>query len=102
VAGSSCLSAATSAWGIASRIVADGETLAEALAVGRQLADGPAEAIQATKRLGVAASQVEIHEGLARERAEWLQARRSASTQEGLEAFADKRAPDFAAARARG
>jgi enoyl-CoA hydratase/carnithine racemase len=90
------------AWGIASRIVADGETLAEALAVGRQLADGPAEAIQATKRLGVAASQVEIHEGLARERAEWLQARRSASTQEGLEAFADKRAPDFAAARARG
>jgi enoyl-CoA hydratase/carnithine racemase len=89
------------AWGIASRVVADGDTETEALAVGRKLADGPAEAIQATKRLAVAASQVEIHEGLRRERAEWLVARHSASTQEGLEAFADKRRPDFAAARSR-
>ncbi|MDR3080525.1 MAG: hypothetical protein LBV60_06290, partial [Streptomyces sp.] len=67
-----------------------------------RLADGPAEAIQATKRLAVAASQIELREGLARERAEWEQARRSSSTQEGLVAFSQKRKPDFAAARARG
>jgi enoyl-CoA hydratase/carnithine racemase len=89
------------AWGIASRVVADGHAEAEALTVGRHLADGPAEAIQATKRLAVAASEVEIREGLDRERAEWEAARRSASTQEGLDAFAQKRAPDFAEARAR-
>lgn len=90
------------AWGIASRVVPDGEAEATALRVGRALADGPAEAIQATKRLAVAASELPLPDGLARERAEWEQARRSASTQEGLEAFAEKRRPDFARARAQG
>jgi enoyl-CoA hydratase/carnithine racemase len=89
------------AWGIASRVVPDGTAEELALTIGRQLADGPAEAIQATKRLAVVASQVEIGDGLAREREEWLGARRSASTQEGLEAFAAKRRPDFSEARAR-
>lgn len=89
-------------WGIASRVVADGEAEATALRIGRALADGPAEAIQATKRLAVAASELELSDGLARERGEWEQARRSASTQEGLEAFAEKRAPDFARARSQG
>lgn len=88
------------AWGLVSRVVGDGTAQAEALAVGRRLADGPAEAIQATKRLAVAASQLQLHDGLAHERSEWLGARRSASTQEGLEAFAERRTPDFAAARA--
>lgn len=89
------------AWGIVSRVVPDGTAEAEALALGRKLADGPAEAIQATKRLAIAASDVELHDGLARERAEWEAARRSASTQEGLEAFASKRTADFATARGR-
>lgn len=89
------------AWGMVSRVVPDGTAEAEALAVARRLADGPAEAIQATKRLAVAASQLDLHEGLARERSEWERARRSASTQEGLDAFSEKRKPDFAAARAR-
>jgi enoyl-CoA hydratase/carnithine racemase len=88
------------AWGLASRVVADGSAEATALDIGRGLADGPAEAIQATKRLAVAASELPLEEGLARERAEWEQARRSACTQEGLEAFVHKRDPDFAAARA--
>lgn len=90
------------AWGIASRVVPDGQAQETALAVGRQLADGPAEAIQATKRLAVAATELQIGEGLARERSEWERARRSPSTQEGLQAFAEKRSPDFARARAGG
>lgn len=81
--------------GLVSRLVADGRAEAEALAIARALADGPAEAIAATKRLAVAASDLTIEEGLARERAEWEQVRRSAATQEGLEAFAEKRRPDF-------
>jgi enoyl-CoA hydratase/carnithine racemase len=83
------------AMGVASRVVKDGGATAEALDIARKLADGPAEAIQATKRLAVAASEVTIDEGLARERAEWEQVRRSASSQEGLSAFAEKRTPDF-------
>jgi enoyl-CoA hydratase/carnithine racemase len=87
-------------FGIVSRLVDDGDALATARAIGRQLADGPAEAIQATKRLAVAASELTITTGLDRERAEWAQLRPSASSQEGLSAFAEKRKPDFAAARA--
>jgi enoyl-CoA hydratase/carnithine racemase len=85
--------------GIVSRVVADGEAETEALAIARALADGPTEAIEATKRLAVAASEIEIDEGLARERAEWRTVRESAATQEGLDAFAAKRRPDFQAAR---
>jgi enoyl-CoA hydratase/carnithine racemase len=86
-------------WGIVSRLADDGEAEAVALKVARALADGPAEAIQAVKRLAVAASQLELADGLTRERAEWESARRSASTQEGLTAFAERRRPDFARAR---
>jgi enoyl-CoA hydratase/carnithine racemase len=87
------------AMGFASRVVADGAALAEARGIARKLADGPAEAIQATKRLAVAAPDLALADGLARERAEWAAVRRSAATQEGLEAFAQKRAPDFRAQR---
>jgi enoyl-CoA hydratase/carnithine racemase len=87
------------AWGIVSRVAEDGEAETQALELGRKLADGPAEAIQAVKRLAVAASQLELVDGLARERAEWETARRSASTQEGLTAFAERRRPDFSRAR---
>jgi enoyl-CoA hydratase/carnithine racemase len=83
------------AMGIVSRVVQDGGALDAARAVARQLADGPAEAIRATKRLAVAASDLMLEDGLARERAAWAQVRRAPSAQEGLEAFAQKRRPDF-------
>ncbi|QEC48085.1 enoyl-CoA hydratase/isomerase family protein [Baekduia soli] len=89
------------AMGIASRVVPDGTAAEVALDIARRLADGPAEAIQATKRLAVLAPDVTIEEGLARERAEWEAVRRSAATQEGLEAFAEKRRPDFRGAAQR-
>ncbi len=87
------------ALGLASRVAAPGECTATALEIARELADGPAEAIAATKRLAVAASEVPIEEGLARERAEWAAMRPSRSSQEGLTAFAERRRPDFDAAR---
>jgi enoyl-CoA hydratase/carnithine racemase len=87
------------AMGIVSRVVEDGGALEAARAVARQLADGATEAIMATKRLAVAASELAIDDGLARERAAWAEIRRSAATQEGLEAFAEKRRPDFRGAR---
>ncbi len=88
------------AMGIVSRVVSgDGAAVREALDIARRLADGPAEAIMATKRLAVAASEISIDDGLARELAEWEQVRRSPSSQEGLSAFAAKRRPDFRTAR---
>jgi enoyl-CoA hydratase/carnithine racemase len=89
------------ALGLASRLAPNGESTRVALEIAAGLADGPAEAIAATKRLAVAASELPIEEGLARERAEWATMRVSASSQEGLDAFAERRKPDFDAARAR-
>lgn len=89
------------ALGIVSRVVADGSAEAEALAIARKLADGPTEAIEATKRLTVAASELGFEEGSAREREEWANVRPTAATQEGLDAFAEKRRPDFQGARRR-
>jgi enoyl-CoA hydratase/carnithine racemase len=86
--------------GIVSRLAEDGAATEIALEVATKLADGPAEAIAATKRLAVAAPDLSLEDGLARERAEWEQVRLSASTQEGLEAFAAKRPPDFRRPRA--
>jgi enoyl-CoA hydratase/carnithine racemase len=85
--------------GLASRLAEPGGSVEMALEIARHLADGPAEAIAATKRLAVAASQLELDAGLERERVEWKQMRQSASTQEGLEAFVERRKPDFDAAR---
>ena len=89
------------AMGIASRTAERGEAVADALALARTLADGPTEAIEATKRLATIASQGTIPDGLAREREAWESVRPSAKTQEGLEAFAEKRKPDFRAAARR-
>jgi enoyl-CoA hydratase/carnithine racemase len=83
------------AMGIVSRVVPAGDALGEALGIARRLADGPASAIQATKRLAVAASDLTIDDGLTRELVEWEQVRRSPASQEGLSAFAEKRRPDF-------
>jgi enoyl-CoA hydratase/carnithine racemase len=87
--------------GLASRVVADGTAVATALALARRLADGATEAIQASKRLALAAFDDPIEAGLAREREAWAQVRRSATSQEGLDAFAAKRRPDFRAAARR-
>jgi enoyl-CoA hydratase/carnithine racemase len=83
------------ALGIASRVVADGTATEVALGIGRQLADGATEAIEATKRLAVRAPDYTLEQGLDAERAEWEAMRRSPKSQEGLDAFAEKRKPDF-------
>jgi enoyl-CoA hydratase/carnithine racemase len=85
--------------GLASRRADPGEATTMALEIARALAAGPAEAIAASKRLAVAASELPIEAGLERERAEWAAVRQSASTQEGLESFAARRPPNFEAAR---
>lgn len=89
------------AFGITSRLVESGAAEAEAQAIARALADGPTEAIEATKRLAVAASELAMEEGSRREFEEWARVRPTAATQEGLDAFAEKRRPDFQGVRQR-
>lgn len=89
------------AMGIASRVVEPGQARAQAQAIARALADGPTEAIEATKRLAVAASEIALAEGSRREYEEWAKVRPTAATQEGLDAFTEKRRPDFQGARRR-
>jgi enoyl-CoA hydratase/carnithine racemase len=86
---------------VVTRLAEQGQAAAEALALARHLADGPTEAIEASKRLAVVADQGTTAEALDREREAWATVRRSAKTQEGLEAFVERRAPDFRAAAAR-
>lgn len=87
------------AFGLVTRVVADGEALGEARAVARALADGATEAIQAIKRLALGAPHRTLEADLPVELAEWEIARRSRTAQEGLSAFAEKRRPDFSGVR---
>jgi enoyl-CoA hydratase/carnithine racemase len=81
--------------GLASRLTAAGEAGDAARALAAELAAGANEAIQATKRLALAASENSITAGLNQEWSEWMQVRRSENAQEGLTAFLEKRNPNF-------
>lgn len=81
--------------GLASRHVARGEAGAAARELAAELAAGATEAIEATKRLALAASENSIEVGLNQEWSEWMQVRRSQNAQEGLTAFLEKREPHF-------
>jgi enoyl-CoA hydratase/carnithine racemase len=82
-------------FGIASRLTRPGEASAAAVDLARELAGGAAEAVQAIKRLALAANDNTIEEGLAQELREWLAVRASRNAQEGLSAFLEKRSPAY-------
>jgi enoyl-CoA hydratase/carnithine racemase len=81
--------------GLASREVPAGEAGEAARQLAGELATGATEAIQATKRLALAASENSIQAGLNQEWSEWMQVRRSPNAQEGLTAFLEKRESSF-------
>jgi enoyl-CoA hydratase/carnithine racemase len=81
--------------GLASRLVPKGTAGETARELAAELAAGAKEAIQATKRLALAASENSIESGLNQEWSEWMQVRRSENAQEGLTAFLEKRDPRF-------
>jgi enoyl-CoA hydratase/carnithine racemase len=81
--------------GLVSRQAPPGEAGEAARLLAAELAAGAAEALQATKRLALAASENSIEVGLNQEWSEWMQVRRSENAQEGLTAFLEKRDPRF-------
>ncbi|WP_275266162.1 enoyl-CoA hydratase/isomerase family protein [Nocardioides caldifontis] len=83
------------AWGLVTRLADD--PVAEALALAEKVAAYSPEAVAATKALALSASTDELEAGLREELARWLEVRRGANAQEGLDAFAEKRAARFEA-----
>lgn len=81
------------AWGLVTRLSASAAT--DALDLARTLAALSPEALAATKRLALGASEDSYEAGLAAELALWRTVREGANAQEGLSAFAEKRDPRF-------
>jgi 2-(1,2-epoxy-1,2-dihydrophenyl)acetyl-CoA isomerase len=81
-------------WGLINRVVEDGALMPEALALATKLANGPAS-LALTRRLFWESPQHDHEEQLALEREAQIRAGRSEDFSEGLQAFRQKRAPDF-------
>lgn len=83
------------AWGLVTRVVSDDEldTAAETLVT--QLAAGPAGAFASTKRLLRRSLQASLAEQLGDEAIAMVRAGESADGQEGVQAFVEKRPPQF-------
>jgi 2-(1,2-epoxy-1,2-dihydrophenyl)acetyl-CoA isomerase len=86
------------AWGLVNEVVADEQLLTRALEVATQLAQGPASAFGATKRL-VAHSLGAFETQMVLESESIAAHAVSADAREGIEAFLKKRAPQFTGKR---
>ena len=82
-------------WGIVTRVVADGELMAEAEALARQLAAGPTRAFGASKRLLQLGWTESLETQMAHETRAVAAAAGAHDGREGMAAFLEKRAPHF-------
>jgi len=83
--------------GLVDRVVGPDEVLDAALELARGFAAGPRAALAAAKRALRAAVEVPGAEGIAEERALFLQLFATADQREGMAAFLEKRPPVFGA-----
>jgi 2-(1,2-epoxy-1,2-dihydrophenyl)acetyl-CoA isomerase len=83
-------------WGLVTRIVPDGEALAAAQALARELARGAVNAFAACKRLITDSFDSPLESQLERERSAIARCAAHADGREGLAAFVGRRTPDFA------
>lgn len=81
--------------GLVTRVVEDGETLAQAQAIAARLANGPTVAIGMIRKQVAAALTQRLDETLATERANQSRAGLTADFKEAVAAFAEKRQPLF-------
>jgi enoyl-CoA hydratase/carnithine racemase len=86
--------------GFVTRIVPDADVLATAMETAQRLAQLPAGALQASKRLMKRASRELTAAAVKAENLEFASRVRSADAKEALTAFLEKRRPDFAKAKA--
>lgn len=85
--------------GAVNQLSEPGQALAEAVAIARRLAQGPAEAQAAIKAVLVGARRALVDGQLAAEAEAMSRALAAPEAAEGIAAFLGKRAPDFAALR---
>ena len=83
------------AWGLVNRVVADDALIAETQALAAQLAAGPTQAIGATKRLFHSAWTESLESQMEQETRAITNAARHPEAAEGLEAFFERRKPNF-------
>jgi enoyl-CoA hydratase/carnithine racemase len=81
--------------GLVTQVVPDQRLLATATATAQKLAEKPAEALQACKRLMKNPWREQLVEAAKAENKEFSARLRSADTKEAITAFFEKRAPDF-------
>jgi 2-(1,2-epoxy-1,2-dihydrophenyl)acetyl-CoA isomerase len=82
-------------WGLVSRVVADADVESEAEALATKLAAGPTKTFGLTKRLILAGANSALEEAMERESMSIAAATRTADSAEGIDAFLNKRRPDF-------
>jgi enoyl-CoA hydratase/carnithine racemase len=85
--------------GLVTRVVPDQKLLTIATETAQKLAEKPAGALQACKRLMKRSSREEIEQAVKVENEEFAARVRSADTKEALTAFLEKRPPDFTRTR---
>ena len=81
--------------GLVTRVVPDQELLARATETAQKLADKPAGALQACKRLMKRSSREQIEQAMKVEGEEFASRVRSAEAREAFTAFLEKRPPNF-------
>ena len=81
--------------GLVTRVVPDQELLARATETAQKLADKPAGALQACKRLMTRSSREQIEQAMKVEGEEFASRVRSAEAREAFTAFLEKRPPNF-------
>lgn len=90
-------SAEAATLGLITRVVPDAELQAEGQAIARGLAAGPIRAFSAVRRLLRASGEISPNEQMALEAASVRAQAESTEGREGVQAFCDKRVPNFAA-----
>jgi enoyl-CoA hydratase/carnithine racemase len=86
--------------GLVTRVVPDAELSATATETAEKLAAKPIGALRATKKLLKSSQREQIEQAIKREVEEFSARVRSAEVREVFNAFLEKRAPDFAKAKA--
>jgi enoyl-CoA hydratase/carnithine racemase len=81
--------------GLATRVVPDEKLLATATETAQKLAEKPAGALQACKRLMRLPVRAQLEQAVKLENAEYAVRLRSADTKEAITAFFEKRKPNF-------
>ena len=83
------------AWGIVTRVVPDGEVLAQSRAIATELAGGPTRSFGAVKRLLYASANTTLDEQMELETETIANVARSEDAHEGITSFLAKRPPNF-------